>query len=610
MVNENKILTVSYGTFSCTLEGFDDPFSTMKAIAEYFRDLAAGDRFFGAEPPQPDTEMLHRIAEQTIQQRVSVTSNDDNSVVLRQTRSPEELPPPAMPMTLDLPDAKAPEKQAVLRDPRPENENSVAAKLARIRASVDGGQSDTPDAKLSYSEDEHAGDQTAAQSALRDNIFMDGGVQTAPWDAESIEHGELTVETDPVAEEPADKKSDEPSIVVERISQEDLSDPAEEDALDAERPEKLSADEESDLQRLLEDAEGPAIDGNEGVEATLEEQGEAEDDLPSVSDSEGTSIFSDTDDVAELVDVPENSAPDVEPIDDLPTLEEDAITGEPEKAVEPDAPLAAEEAEDDPEEDHEVENVRASRLLRRKALTAADEDVAVERLMDVTSSRLGESDSSVRRASIAHLKAAVAATKADASIVDEAAQKEEREISQYRDDLARVVRPGRPDVEGGQKTDRPEPLMLLNELRIDEEEAKRRGPFDAEGKPRRLTRSELVMQEDAEDYAAMSHDKTYEKEQVRQIEDRPSFEDYVKEKDALEMPDLVEAAAAHFTFVEDTPEFTRPMLMRKAASISAGGNITREAGLRAFGSILREGRIVKGQEGRFTLSKKSRFYSG
>ena len=179
MTGASKILTVSYGTFSCTLEGFDDPFNTMKAIAEYFRDLAAEDRYFGAEPPTPDAAMLHRIAEREIHRRVEAKIQD-NGVILRAAET--DQPDVALP-------APAPEPvipQPAVAEVAAEQADSVAAKLQRIRrkqekqgtgrsAGADLGaeaaalaQHDLAGADTAYSEDQHA-DLPAFSHGRRDS---------------------------------------------------------------------------------------------------------------------------------------------------------------------------------------------------------------------------------------------------------------------------------------------------------------------------------------------------------------------------------------------------------------------------------------------------------
>ena len=72
MGNDTKVLTVSYGTFSCTLEGFTDSIGAMKAITEYFRDLASNDPNFAATPLEPDVGIIRGLVSLNSSQKVTV----------------------------------------------------------------------------------------------------------------------------------------------------------------------------------------------------------------------------------------------------------------------------------------------------------------------------------------------------------------------------------------------------------------------------------------------------------------------------------------------------------------------------------------------------------
>nr|WP_120503738.1 hypothetical protein [Sulfitobacter mediterraneus] len=670
MMSNNKILTVSYGTFSCTLEGFEDSFGTMKAIAEYFRDLASDDRYFGAEPPQPDAEMLARIAQKEMTRRVEAREQDGKIVlsaheqneavpapaaaaiaapaaavvaaapavqlpqedvavaeapVVISTAAPadiadvqpaaEEPAPAAQDTAVDTPDivpgqpdaevkaffaeadhaeandtfedqdtlspsapvaasarvatvAAAVSEDAEASDVLPTEEissasvtpkeDSIAAKLQRIRAVV--AQNEVAEEEADFLEDEHAdaaqADEPVADVQDDDEVdsILSALSNTDIDDDDSFEDDAAEVETaQDTAEDDAD--DDELASSLSNLFDEEDVKPADADALA-----DLAALADADDADTADEAKAPAarvIKVNRAeLEAALKDDGQDTGETPAEDVSALDQIAPSKTDETALT--PEDEEDLVAELSSLEAeLEEDTATAAPEIAEEAPAPAAA-----------------------RRVLPSIDEDDQssdVNRLLAETDQQMDEPESATRRDAFAHLRAAVAAKKADVAMGQP--ETEDGDDDAYRSDLAEVVRPRRPSSEGRTKRpgdNRPAPLKLVAEQRIDVARPAAEGPV----RPRRV--------------AAVADPV--------ETPDGESFADYAAEMGATKLPELLEAAAAYMSFVEGRKQFSRPQLMTKVRQVSAEDGFSREDGLRSFGQLLRSGKIEKIKGGRFTVS--------
>lgn len=646
MVDSSKILTVSYGTFSCTLEGFDDSFGTMKAIAEYFRDLAADDRYFGAEPPAPDVQMLAKIAEREITRRVDA-STTDGGIVLRA----QQAPAPAMPPQVIRPDpiqvaaasvapkvamesaymadmdqefetahsdatasdaelvagleaeetvssplvasGQATLAQSVPADIAPEHTahpdaQSVAAKLQRIRAVV--GQSDTPEA-AEYNEDQYAPEMPNIADAETMDIDIS---QDAGFEAELEEIAE-----------PMPPIADEPEKLDTAV---DMSDAAPIDAAE---------DDDALLSSLTAKMALPAPDVEDHLNDTQESAKESVD--PIASDAEMLATPADTKPVirAQVLRLRKSDLPQDEPVeasaDSFAFVEDDLEDGYDEDVLDVakldgfedlDAITAPTETSlsEDEEADlmDELAEVERDFSPKAPALEAPEQDAPVEKIrnslpetddstlshiLDQTDQELNEPEGNRRRNAIAQLKAAVAATEAARQLGDHTDPDTQVEDA-FRGDLDEVVRPRRPArVEKPvERTARPRPgpLKLVASQRVDTPDA---APIsDVAVAPRRV--------------AAPI-------EQVS-IATASNFAEFAENMGATALPDLLEAAAAYTAFVEGSEDFSRPQIMKKV-QLTSDVEFSREDGLRSFGTLLREGRISKVRNGRFQVSDETRF---
>jgi len=555
MVQNNKVLTVSYGTFSCTLEGFDDSFETMKAIAEYFRDLAADDRYFGSEPPQPDTEMLARIAQRDASRKVKA-SQSDTGLLLRATEEASAPEPVASAPDLNVvetPQATpAPAPQTFFTDAEPVDEvsspaaDSIAAKLQRIRAVVSHSEENS----VIYSADEET---TLLNSAAPSDAVA------AAFEAGSLNPADLAgdQETDAVSETaeeaPAEALDDTP-----------LETPEEEPAEAVEEVQDIAdAVAEPDMPQDEEETDAPAPE-RQPLAATLD--AEEADTISDVlfSDDEETEEDGPTDE--EVINILNETDSEDETQETADEFETGVLTQEDEINL-----LS---------EISSVETVLASRA-GKSTPEASSLDQDALRLMDQVGEQLDDPDTSSQRETYSHLRAAVAVTEAERNQADGTNQGDKDKG--FRDDLTSAVSPRRPEVQVTSM--RPEttaaaPLKLVAEQRVDNQEG------DAGTVTPRRVKTE------AEDEAETSEEG--------------GFALFAQEQGAQSLPDLLEAAAAYLSFIEGQEQFSRPQLMNKIRSLKQD-DFNREESLRSFGQLLRDGKIEKAGGGRFAASTQIGF---
>lgn len=569
MMDENtQVLDVTYGNFSCRLEGFEDSVETMKLVVSFFHDLAGHDRFMDTEPLAPDMATLARLTEEQTGVAVDV-EGDGNRVSLRVRQSDADMAPAAAEED-DADDYFDDEEMYdTAREEAEDDEDdgsyadnlaSVADKLERMRAA--------------------AAERKTASSA--EEFSEDLSEPAAPAVNPLSQRLSDLVKRTTAAAAAAPIEDDTPKAQAVAFEDDDLDDDLnvfDTAEFDEDIAAALAAEEEEDDELMVADR---AADEPAAAEA-LDEDDAFEDDV----------VAEQSDDLDEEDDFEDEYATDASDDVEAEQVEEPLIlTAKQASQIEDD------DYDDDEEFDLEAEvakveaeiAARQGNEFARPGLPRHVED-AMSRIMSQTDQHLNQPENRRHRDAFAQLKAAVAATEAARQLGDKGADKRDPD-EVYKDDLGAHEAKDKGDAKPIP------PLKLVKSQEV---------------KPGAGDRQTLQRPENAAPASAASMEAASERLRkiatLKETDAKPEsndFADFAAAHGASDLTDQLEAAGAFICFVEGEDDFSRPQVMKLVQSAS-GSEISREDGLRSFGRLLRQARLIKLPNGRFQIAENTQY---